>query len=163
MTRQNALLRLHQSLLACRERLCKKRAGDLAYVGDWNAATAAGDSADLAFEADGSEISSRLADLDDRELRQVELALARWNLGLYGICEGGSWKCQKRIPVARLNALPYATYCIQCERALEMCLDAQVSMRTGSWKQIADAQAPMRDERINLAEMERDLSGSRRH
>jgi DnaK suppressor protein len=161
MARQKALIRLHKSLLAWRERLCEKRAGDLAYLGDWNAASAAGDSADLAFEADGGEISSRLTDLDDRELSQIERALARWNQGLYGICEGGSWKCQKEIPVGRLNALPYATYCIQCERALELRFDVRVSPGTGSWDQIDDAQAPMRDERINFGELERDVSGSR--
>jgi DnaK suppressor protein len=159
MSRQDALLRLHESLLTRKQRLAKKLAGEMAYLHDWKAADSAGDSADMAFVADGDDISLRLAELGERELGQIEKALARWNHGLYGICEGGSWRCQKKIPVARLKALPYASFCIQCERALEMRLDVQASLRTGSWAQIADAQAPMQEERINLAELERDLSG----
>jgi DnaK suppressor protein len=35
--------------------------------------------------------------------------------GQYGICE----MCNTRIPMARLNALPYATLCINCQREAE--------------------------------------------
>ena len=35
--------------------------------------------------------------------------------GSYGVCEG----CSGAIPIARLNALPYATLCIECQRAAE--------------------------------------------
>ena len=35
--------------------------------------------------------------------------------GQFGICEG----CGTGIPMARLNALPYATYCIKCQREAE--------------------------------------------
>jgi DnaK suppressor protein len=162
MARQNALLRLHKNLLARKKRLGNKLADEVAYLHDGQAANAVGDSADLAFEADGDEISSRLAELDDRELSQIERALARWQHGMYGICEGGSWQCQKKIPVARLDALPYARYCIHCERALEMRLNVRASLRTGNWGQITDTQALMQDERINLAELEMDESGSHR-
>src|ERR1700736_6458253 len=119
MNRRNALLRLHENLLARRERLRKKLAGELAYLHDCNAAECTGDSADLAFEAGGDEMSSRLAGLAGKGRNQIERALARWKQSMYGICDGGSWNCQKKIPAARLKALPYTTFCINCEREME--------------------------------------------
>jgi len=156
MIRRNALIRLHEDLLARRERLRKKLAGELAYLQDCNAADASGDSADLAFDADGDEMSSRLAELDDRELSKIQRALAHWNLGTYGVCEC----CQKPIALARLNALPYTLFCITCERAMEKHLDGRSQMMKGKWGQVVDAQALMQDERVNLSELERVLSGS---
>lgn len=43
-------------------------------------------------------------------LHKVEHALARIAAGDYGICES----CGNDIPVARLDALPYATLCVNC-------------------------------------------------
>src|SRR4051812_12595814 len=97
MTRQNALLRLHKNLLARRDDLGAKLASELACLHDCHAADATGDNADLAFGAGGDEVSSRLAELDDRELGQIDRALARWQQGTYGICEGDNWNCQKRV------------------------------------------------------------------
>ena len=79
MTRRNALSRLQKNLLARRDTLKKKLASELAYLHDSEAADSSGDSADLAFEADGDEISSPVAELNDRELRHIERALAHWN------------------------------------------------------------------------------------
>jgi DnaK suppressor protein len=158
MTRRDVLLRLHTNLLARKERLSKKLAGELAYLHDGNAADAAGDSADLAFDAAGDEIASRLAELDDRELLQIERALTRCEEGTYGLCE----ICQKPILLARLNALPYTPACIKCERDTERRRSGRGRPSTGNWGQVADAQAPMQDERINLAELEMDQSRSAR-
>lgn len=43
-------------------------------------------------------------------LHKVEKALARIDRGEYGICES----CGNDIPTARLDALPYATLCVDC-------------------------------------------------
>ena len=61
------------------------------------------------------EISSQLAEVESRELASIENALERMKDGKYGQCE----VCGGRIPMARLNALPYATVCIDCQRELE--------------------------------------------
>jgi DnaK suppressor protein len=158
MPRQNALLRLHKNLLACRERLGKKLTGELAYLHGGKDAHATGDIVDLAFEAGGDEVSLRLAELDDRELCLIDSALARWQQGLYGACES----CQKPISLARLNALPYTPFCISCEREIEKCPDARGRQSTGRWGRIFDPQAPMQDQRVNLLEVERGFSASRR-
>ncbi len=48
-------------------------------------------------------------------LRQVEAALARFEKGTYGLCT----HCGQPIDPARLEALPYAQWCITCQTHLE--------------------------------------------
>jgi|YelNatPaOPRAMG01_1025707.scaffolds.fasta_scaffold130834_3 DnaK suppressor protein len=50
-----------------------------------------------------------------RTLEQVEAALKRLNAGTYGLCE----VCGEPIDRARLEALPYAAQCLNCQRRLE--------------------------------------------
>jgi DnaK suppressor protein len=136
-------------------------AGDLAALRDLSAADSTGDSADVAFETSSDEMSSQLAEMDARELGQIERALARLLQGRYGVCEGGSENCQIKIPVARLNALPYTTFCINCERAMERNPDSPDRLGAGNWTQVFDWEAPMERQQINLSELEMELSDSR--
>jgi len=53
-----------------------------------------------------------LCDLILDLLGKVERALEMVRAGSYGICES----CGKSIPLARLEALPYATLCVDCAR-----------------------------------------------
>ena len=69
--------------------------------------TAEGGSMAFEFEKELS-IDQNTADLLDK----VERALERMERGGYGICEA----CGKRIPVARLEALPYVTLDVDCAR-----------------------------------------------
>src|SRR6266567_8450969 len=130
MARQDALLRLHKSLLARRDHLRKKLTEELAQL----SSTGTGDSADVAFEAGSDEMTSQLAEFDARELTQIERAVARLKQGTYGLCEA----CQKRIPVGRLNALPYTTYCIECQREMEH-YPGWNSRRGGNWEHVSDS------------------------
>ena len=52
----------------------------------------------------------------DRTLDQIEEALERMEDGTYGVCE----KCEREIPKARLNAIPYTILCVQCASRLEL-------------------------------------------
>src|SRR5437660_3564028 len=113
MARRDALLRLHKTLLARRQALRKALAGELADLRNFKADS--GDSVDVAFDAGNEEIATQLAELEARELNQIERAMARMKQGTYGLCE----HCQGKIPVARLNALPYSTTCIECQREME--------------------------------------------
>jgi DnaK suppressor protein len=159
MIGRKSLLRLFKSLQARKDRLHKKLAAELANLHQCKAADNIRDSADLAMEAGGGDISSRLAELDDSELGLIERALARWEQGKYGTCDGGSRNCQKTIPVARLNALPYAPFCINCEREGEQHRGGRDRQATGNWGRIADTQVSMQDQRINVSVLERDMSG----
>lgn len=55
-------------------------------------------------------IEQNLIDLQSK----VESALAKIEAGTYGICE----RCGESIPLARLDALPYSTLCVDCARRL---------------------------------------------
>src|ERR1700756_3883561 len=114
MARRDALLPLHKSLVGRRDELRKRLGGELKDLRSSKTADT-GDAADMAFDSGSEEVSSQLAELESRELAQVERALARLKQGTYGVCEG----CQKKIPVARLNALPFSTTCIECQREME--------------------------------------------
>lgn len=57
-----------------------------------------------------------LAALDEEGLAvlaQVNQALQRMEAGLYGVCV----ECGAVIPEARLEAIPYASLCVQCAEA----------------------------------------------
>lgn len=47
-------------------------------------------------------------------LDNVDAALAKIEKGTYGICD----VCAKEIPKKRLDALPYATMCLNCRRRI---------------------------------------------
>lgn len=55
-----------------------------------------------------------LAEAAASELRQVDEALARLDAGTYGICAN----CGRPIPAARLEARPFAEYCVVCAEKL---------------------------------------------
>jgi DnaK suppressor protein len=59
-------------------------------------------------------ISLHLNSMDYAKLRDVTEALDRLDAGDYGICAN----CEDRIPANRLDALPWAKYCRQCQSDL---------------------------------------------
>jgi DnaK suppressor protein len=114
MARKDALMSMRQILIKRRDALRQALAGDLSLLKELRAQTA-GDIVDAALDSAQDEISSQLAEVESRELASVENALERMRKGQYGVCEG----CNCKIPLARLNALPYATFCIECQRETE--------------------------------------------
>ncbi len=112
--RSEAILSMHQVLIKRRDALRKALAGDLSLLKELKA-QASGDVVDAALDSVQDEISSQLAEVESRELAQIEKALERMREGQYGLCE----TCEVAIPMARLNALPYATMCIKCQRESE--------------------------------------------
>jgi DnaK suppressor protein len=114
MSRKEAILNMRQVLLKRRDALRKALAGDLSVLKELRAQTS-GDVVDAALDSAQDEISSQLAEVESRELARIETALQRMDTGEYGMCEG----CNNNIPMARLQALPYATLCIRCQREAE--------------------------------------------
>jgi DnaK suppressor protein len=157
MAQGDALLRLQKTLLARKEELRKLLADELASLHDFKAVDATGDIADLAFEGGSGEMASRLAEMDARELMQIEQVLTRLKRGTYGVCEGGSMQCQRKIPVARLKALPHALLCINCEREREKNSDGPYLKTRGNWAQVYAFQAPTEERHINASKLEMDL------
>ena len=114
MARNEALLNLRTILIRRRDALRSALAGDLSLLKELRSESP-GDVIDAAYDSAQDEISSQLAEVESRELANIENALERMKIGKYGQCE----VCNGRIPMARLNALPYATMCIDCQRELE--------------------------------------------
>jgi len=113
MTRKESLIKLRDVLLIRREALRKALAGDLSLLQQLS--SEGGDVVDIAMDTTQDEISSQLAQVESRELGHIEEALDRMKEGRYGDCD----VCDKPIPLARLQAVPYATACIACARQKE--------------------------------------------
>jgi DnaK suppressor protein len=150
MARRDALLRLHKTLLSRRDHLRRKLARELANLGETSAETG-GDAADAAFEGGSDEMASQLAELDSRELTQIDRALERLKKGGYGLCEG----CSCKIPVLRLNALPYTTLCIKCQREMETIPGWERRAELG-WEKVGENGEEHRE--VNISDIEMDIS-----
>ena len=159
MARRDALLRLHKSLMGRRDELRKRLGGELKDLRNYKAAdSSSGDSADLAFDSGSEEVASQLAELESRELTQIERALIRLKQGSYGLCEG----CHKRIPVARLNALPFSSTCVECQREMEVYGDLRGLNGDANWEKVSDAERPLEDQHeVDLSDIEIDVSANR--
>jgi len=69
-------------------------------------------------------VSLRLNRLDYVQLKLIEEALDRIEAGDYGIC----MSCEEPISAKRLQALPWAKYCVTCQQSLaNLQDDARVS------------------------------------
>lgn len=114
MSRKESILNLREVLITRRDALRKALAGDLSMLQQLRD-QASGDVVDAALDSVQDEINSQLAEVESRELGRIEVALERMREGHYGECEA----CGINIPMARLNALPYATLCVKCQREAE--------------------------------------------
>jgi len=110
MTTNHAIVRLRSRLIARRDALRKTLRSEVDSF-QMSERNGVGDTDDAAFESVNDEIRSQLVAIESRELGRIERALHRIDLGVYGRCE----TCGAKIPVARLNAMPYTTKCIRCE------------------------------------------------
>ena len=63
-----------------------------------------------ASEAQNDEVLERLSETERSEVEEIQGALGRIASGRYGHCIG----CAEPIAEGRLEALPYATHCIDC-------------------------------------------------
>lgn len=127
MARKDAIKNLHEALITRRDALRKALAGDLSLLKELKEQTS-GDVVDFALDSAQDEINSQLAEVESRELANIEAALEKMRNGTYGICEG----CAANIPIIRLQALPYATLCIECQTELEKTGEISNSANLGN-------------------------------
>jgi RNA polymerase-binding protein DksA len=71
--------------------------------------------ADTATETYDRELDYTLEENSGHVLTEIDAALKRIEEGTYGVCSN----CAKPIPEERLEALPWATLCIDCQRERE--------------------------------------------
>ncbi|MBN1955828.1 MAG: TraR/DksA C4-type zinc finger protein [Anaerolineae bacterium] len=104
---------LKQHLLAEKERLLQQvsKMGDVEYHSSGYGNHMADDATETFEQA--KEVSLRRNEVV--LLEQVEQALQRFEQGVYGICES----CGAPIDRARLEAIPYARCCLDCQSRVE--------------------------------------------
>ena len=149
MSRKEAILSMRQVLVKRRDALRKALQGDLSLLKELRAQTS-GDMVDAALDSVQDEISSQLAEVESRELTRIEYALERMRHGHFGVCEG----CNLAIPMARLNALPYATLCIKCQREAESQGGAGNGSNDVDWSRLLDSSSGDSDLSINDIEID---------
>ena len=71
--------------------------------------------ADMGTDNFDDELDLALLENEQQLLVDIDDALARIKAGTYGRCEN----CHREIPRERLEALPYARYCVECAEKLE--------------------------------------------
>jgi len=148
MARKEAILKMREILVMRRDALRRVLAGDLSALKELREQTA-GDLVDVALDSAQNELSSQLAEVESRELAMIENALEKMQNGHYGKCEG----CGVRIPLARLNALPYATTCIDCQRETERYGASSAS--DNDWGRLSDSSG---DSELSINDLEIDVS-----
>lgn len=103
-----------------RARLLAERDGLLRTV--WRATSEAiadagqqADPADMASHTSDVDVALTVAESENAKAQEIDEALDEIDSGTYGRCR----ECGRRIRKARLEALPYATLCIRCQRHAE--------------------------------------------
>jgi DnaK suppressor protein len=61
------------------------------------------------------EVAIRKLDRESALLKHVEAALTRIEEDAFGIC----LRCEEDIPQKRLNAVPWAAYCVSCQEEVD--------------------------------------------
>lgn len=152
MARRDALLKLHQQLVRQRDEL--RRMLGLEMSSASASETGKGDAGDVANDDVELEVTTQLAALESRELIKIEKAIAAIRAGRYGVCEG----CEKKIPVARLNALPYTPLCIECQRKQE-ARGHRRGEEDADWEAAHDYQVRSQDREFTMRDLDLEVKG----
>jgi len=71
--------------------------------------------ADLGTDVFERNLGIDLTNSEGKILIAINEAIEKCEKGTYGICES----CKKKIPASRLKAIPYAKFCIKCQKEKE--------------------------------------------
>jgi DnaK suppressor protein len=75
-----------------------------------------GDEADIATRSVEKEMLFELSDSEKQTLDMIEASLRKMEKGIFGRCES----CQTSIAKLRLEVMPWARYCINCQAEQEI-------------------------------------------
>jgi len=89
------------------------------------------DAGDLANACHDRDVLHRLQEYDAKHLQQIDDVLSRIERNEYGICT----ECENEIGAARLEAIPWARLCLQCQE------QADASEPSPSYLPIQDIEA----------------------
>jgi DnaK suppressor protein len=71
---------------------------------------------DVATDREVAEVLHVLSEKEERELEEIDAALARVADGSYGVCQ----RCSRAIGRQRLLAIPEARHCLECSGIREL-------------------------------------------
>ena len=106
---------MKKSLLALKKEILTKLSSDNDSFHSLASDVDPKDDADVAAEIIDKKMLESMNAQDVTRLNLIDAALSRIQTNRYGLC----MKCGKKIPEARLRALPYAVLCIDCKSADE--------------------------------------------
>ncbi|HEX7255147.1 MAG TPA: TraR/DksA C4-type zinc finger protein [Gaiellaceae bacterium] len=110
------LLVKREAVMAALDNLHRENSGSLEEeTGELVSGSADQHLADTATETVEREIGNTLEEHDERLLEAIDAALQRIEDGTYGKCVN----CGAPIPEERLEAIPWATLCLDCKRKEE--------------------------------------------
>lgn len=150
-TRRNHLERLRQRLRQRRDHL-RRTLGE-----DWqplevNLGESPADAADVASEVGLQEMHYRAQEMEARELALIEWALRKFQQGQYGVCE----HCGRKISLARLEVLPFARYCITCQRQFEADAEPSGSCNA-AWERVYEMERYQNQLDVDLSDLEAEM------
>ena len=109
MSRQEALDKLKHKLLDRLSKLSNSLDSTVMEITD------EADLLDRSASQSTNEISAATATRETQEIKAIKLALQKMESKSYGACEN----CSKAIHSDRLAVLPFARFCIVCQRGVE--------------------------------------------
>ncbi len=104
-----------EKLLQQRKEILASIEGRKADVAKMMEGSEPGDEVDTASDTIDGNLINHLSDQDTKRLNMINNALTRIEQGRYGIC----LNCGENIPEKRLEALPFAMLCMDCQERLE--------------------------------------------
>lgn len=116
-TAKSGLDALKDRLLTQRQEILDMYEHDLR-VGQEMSDEGAEDLVDRANSAYNREFMLSLSGSERDLLKEIESALERVDSGEFGVCNA----CEEKIPAKRLQAVPWARYCIDCQELVEQGL-----------------------------------------
>jgi len=130
-------------LLEKRAKLLQSIVSGLSAAAD-STARGPADTGDLASASLDQDTSYHIGSMESRALAEIDHALRRLEEGTYGVCE----ECGRRIPAARLRAVPFASLCVACKERDER-------------EQAATEEEPSRWERLESVPSDEDEAADR--
>lgn len=106
--------KIRERLIAEREQLYKKLNGNDLSVDDAETP----DPVDLAVRNYSKNVMLAVSENESRQLVLINEALERLEDDEYGICQN----CEKEVSPKRLEAVPWARYCLNCQELVEQGL-----------------------------------------
>ena len=113
--RENDIRFFKHMLEERREQIIKNIYGSSKELDDLHDSHDVMDEGDFASVSTDNMINEEILAAQQKELKEIDEALGKIQMGTYGICE----MCEEPIGMQRLKVKPFAKYCITCRQIAE--------------------------------------------